>query len=63
MRKEVSNRGKLLAFSIMGVAVTASIFIENFGAPDTVRNIPYIMLGALALAVILPMAFFRRPVG
>lgn len=61
-RKEVSIRGKFLGFGIIGTAVVASIVIETFGAPETVRNIPWILLGAVVLAIAIPMAFYRRPV-
>lgn len=62
VRKEVSGRGKFLAFGIIGLALIVSIFIEKFGAPETVRNIPYILLGAVVLAIAIPMAFYRRPI-
>lgn len=61
-RKEVSGRGKFLAFGIIGMALTASIFIEKFGAPESVKNIPYILLGAVVLAIAIPMAFYRKPI-
>ena len=61
-RKEVSGRGKFLAFGIIGIGLVVSIFIEKFGAPESIRNIPYILLGALVLAIAIPMAFYRRPV-
>lgn len=62
VRKEVSGRGKFLAFGIIGTALIVSIFVEKFGAPESVRNIPYILLGALVLAIAIPMAFYRRPI-
>ncbi len=62
MRKEVSGRGKFLAFGIIGIALIVSIFIEKFGAPESIRNIPYILLGAVVLAIAIPMAFYRRPI-
>jgi len=61
-RKEVTIRGKFLAFGIVGTAMVASIFIENFGTPENVRRIPYILLGALVLSIAIPMAFYRRVV-
>jgi len=61
-RKEVTVSGKLLAFSIIGMAMIASIYIENFGTPENVKRIPYILLGALLVSVVIPMAFYRRVV-
>lgn len=61
-RKEVSGRGKFLAFGIIAIGLIISIFIEKFGAPDSIRNIPYILLGALILAIAIPLAFYRQPV-
>lgn len=61
-RKEVSGRGKFLAFGIIAIGLIVSIFIEKFGAPDSIRNIPYILLGALLLAIAIPLAFYRQPV-
>lgn len=61
-RKEVTVRGKFLAFGIIGIGLVVSIFIENFGAPENVRRIPYILLGALVLSIAIPMAFYRRVV-
>ncbi len=40
MRREVSGWGNFPAFGIVGIGLVASIFIENFGAPETVKNIP-----------------------
>jgi hypothetical protein len=62
VRKEVSVRGKFLAFGIIGMALIVSIFIEKFGAPESIRNIPYILLGAVVLAIAIPMAFYRKPI-
>ncbi|MEI6161171.1 MAG: hypothetical protein WCP77_15150 [Roseococcus sp.] len=62
VRKEVSVRGKFLAFGIIGIALIVSIFIEKFGAPESIRNIPYILLGAVVLAIAIPMAFYRKPI-
>ncbi|MBX9752644.1 MAG: hypothetical protein K5Q68_23855 [Roseococcus sp.] len=62
VRKEVSGRGKFLAFGIIGLALIVSIFIEKFGAPESIRNIPYILLGAVVLAIAIPMAFYRKPI-
>lgn len=62
VRKEVSGRGKFLAFGIIAIALIVSIFIEKFGAPESIRNIPYILLGGVVLAVAIPMAFYRRPI-
>ncbi|WPB86873.1 hypothetical protein [Sediminicoccus rosea] len=61
-RKEVSGRGKFLAFGIIGIGLIVSIFIEKFGAPESHRNIPYILAGAVVLAIGIPMAFYRKPV-
>ena len=59
-RKEVTSRGKLLSFSIVGTAMVISIFLENSGKPENIEMIPYVLLGALALSVAVPMLFFRR---
>ncbi len=62
VRREVSGRGKFLAFGIIAIALIISIFIEKFGAPESIRNIPYILVGGLVLAIIIPMVFYRRPI-
>jgi hypothetical protein len=62
VRREVSGRGKFLAFGIIGIGLIVSIFIEKFGAPESIRNIPYILLGALVLAIAIPMAFYRKSI-
>lgn len=61
VRKEVSGRGKFLAFGIIGTTLIISIFIEKFGAPESIRNIPWILLGGVVLAFAIPLAFYRRP--
>lgn len=62
VRKEVSGRGKFLAFGIIGLGLIVSIFIEKFGAPETAKNIPYILAAAVVLAIAIPLAFYRRPI-
>lgn len=61
-RREVTIPGKFFGLGIVGCTVVASIYIEKFGAPETQANIPYMLLGALALSIILPMLLFRRPI-
>ena len=61
-RREVTIGGKFFGLGIVGCTVIASIWIEKFGTPETQANIPYMLLGALALSIILPVLLFRRPV-
>ena len=61
-RREVSGRGKFLAFGIIGMGLIVSIFVEKFGSPENIRNIPWILLGALVLGIAIPLLFYRRPI-
>lgn len=62
VRREVTVGGKFFGLGIVGCTVIAAIFIEKFGTPETQANIPWMLAGALALSIILPMLLFRRPV-
>lgn len=61
-RREVTVGGKFFGLGIVGCTVIASIYLEKFGTPETQANIPYMLAGALALSIILPMLLFRRPI-
>ena len=61
-RRAVTGRGKFLAFGIIGMGLIGSIFVEKFGSPDSIRNIPWILLGTLVLSIAIPLLFYRRPV-
>ncbi len=61
-RREVSITGRLFGLSIMGSAVMFIIVMEGFGPPEIIANAKYILLGALAASIALPMLFFRRTV-
>lgn len=61
-RTEVSVAGRFIGLSIIGTAVIFVMFLEKFGSGEWLPLVKYILLGALALAVAVPLAFFRRPV-
>jgi len=59
-RRDVSTTGKMLGLSIFGGMVAFVIIAENIGAAEVVSRAPLLLAGSLALAVALPVAFFRR---
>jgi hypothetical protein len=61
-RKAVTIKGQLVSMSILGSAVIACIFIENFRIAGWMPYILHIVGAGLVLAVAVPMLFFRRPV-
>ncbi len=61
-RREVSVAGRFLGLGIIGSTVIFIIFLEKFGAPEWLPMVKWILLGALAAGVGIPMLFFRRRV-
>lgn len=59
---EVSIKGRFVGMSILGSAVILVIFLENLRVAAWLPYVLYILGGALALALAIPMLFFRRPV-
>jgi tellurite resistance protein TehA-like permease len=59
---EVSIKGRFVGMSILGSAVILVIFLENLRVTAWLPYVLYILAGALALAIAIPMLFFRRPV-
>jgi hypothetical protein len=59
---EVSIKGRFVGMSILGSAVIFVIFLENFRVAAWLPYVLYILGAALALAIAVPMLFFRRPV-
>jgi hypothetical protein len=48
--------------SILGSTVVFIIFLENFRIAAWLPYALHILAGGVALAVLVPMLFFRRPV-
>ena len=61
-RTAVTITGQLVSMSILGSAVVFCIFIENLRIAAWLPYVLHIIGGALMLAVVVPMLFFRRPV-
>ncbi|WP_137125028.1 hypothetical protein [Roseomonas sp. HF4] len=59
---EVSIRGRFVGMSILGSAVVLVIFLENLRVIAWLPYVLHILGVALALAIAVPMLFFRRPV-
>lgn len=59
-RRDVSTAGKMLGLSIFGGTVALIIIAENVGMTALVSRAPLLLAGSLALAIALPVAFFRR---
>ncbi|BDG71689.1 hypothetical protein [Roseomonas fluvialis] len=59
---EVSVTGRLVSMSILGSTVVFIIFLENLRVTAWLPYALYILAGGVALAVLVPMLFFRRPV-
>jgi hypothetical protein len=60
-RTEVSVAGRLASMSILGSTVVFIITLENTRSVWLPQALP-ILAGGLALAVLVPLLFFRRPV-
>lgn len=61
-RTEVSIAGRLVSMSILGSTVMFIITLENLQKTEWLPYALYILAGGIALAVAVPMLFFRRPV-
>jgi hypothetical protein len=61
-RTEVSIAGRLTSMCIIGSTVTFIIFLENFRVAAWLPYALHILAGGIALGVLIPMLFFRRPV-
>lgn len=59
---EVSIKGRLVSMSILGSTVVFIIFLENLRVTAWLPYALHILAGGVALAVLVPMLFFRRPV-
>ena len=59
-RRDVSTAGKMLGLSIFGGMVGFVIIAENLGMAEVVSRAPLLLASSLALAIALPVAFFRR---
>ncbi|MCX7373738.1 MAG: hypothetical protein NTW56_15105 [Alphaproteobacteria bacterium] len=59
-RRDVSTSGKMLGLSIFGGMVAFVIIAENLGMAEVVNRAPMLLAASLALAIALPVAFFRR---
>jgi hypothetical protein len=60
-RTEVSIAGRLISMSILGSTVVFIITLENTRS-EWLPYALYMLAGGVALAVAVPMLFFRRPV-
>lgn len=61
-RKEITVGGKFLGLGIFGCGVIASILIEKFGDAVWQARLGWLLLAALALAIVVPVVLFRRVV-
>lgn len=61
-RTEVSIAGRIASMSILGSTVIFIIILENIRATAWLPYALHILAGGVALAVVVPMLFFRRPV-
>jgi hypothetical protein len=59
---EVSIKGRLVSMSILGSTVVFIIFLENFRVAAWLPYALHILGAGLALAILVPHLFFRRPV-
>jgi hypothetical protein len=59
-RREVSWGGRFLGVGIVGMTVLTIIVSENTGVTAVTSNAALILVVALAAAIAVPMAFFRR---
>ena len=50
----------MLGLSIFGGMVAFVIIAENLGMAEVVNRAPMLLAASLALAIALPVAFFRR---
>jgi hypothetical protein len=61
-KQEVTLAGRLLGLSILGSTVIFVIALESMGDAAWMPYVKYILLGALVLAIAVPLLFFRRTV-
>ncbi|WP_027284375.1 hypothetical protein [Rubritepida flocculans] len=61
-RREVTLAGRLIGLSILGSTVIFVIALEAIADEAALSYVKYILAGALALAIAVPLIFFRRPV-
>lgn len=61
-RQEVSLAGRLVGLSILGSTVIFVIALESMGREDLMPYVKFMLLGALVLAIAVPLLFFRRTV-
>jgi hypothetical protein len=61
-RTEVSLAGRFIGLSIMGSAVLFVMVLEKYGSGEWLPAVKYVLFGALALSIAVPLAFFRRVV-
>ena len=61
-RREVTVGGKFLGMGLFGLGLFAAIMLEKFGEPLWQGRLIWLVLGALVLAVAVPLVFCRRVV-
>jgi hypothetical protein len=61
-KHEVSLAGRLLGLSILGSTVIFVMALESMGDAAWMPYVKFILLGALVLAIAVPLLFFRRRV-
>lgn len=61
-RREVTVAGKFLGLGIFGMGLFAAIMLEKLGGPVWEGRLIWIVLGALALGIMLPLVLCRRVV-
>lgn len=61
-KQEVSLAGRLIGLSILGSTVIVVIALESLADEAALGYVKYILAAALALAIAVPLLFFRRPV-
>jgi hypothetical protein len=59
---EVSLAGRLVGLSILGSTVIFVIALESMEREDLMPYVKFILLGALVLAIAVPLLFFRRTI-
>jgi hypothetical protein len=60
-KQEVSLAGRLVGLSILGSTVIFVIALESMEREDLMPYVKFMLLGALVLAIAVPLLFFRRP--
>jgi hypothetical protein len=61
-KQEVSLAGRLVGLSILGSTVIFVIALESMEREDLMPYVKFILLGALVLAIAVPLLFFRRTI-